>query len=163
MLEGIENSIIIKKDGKVGLVNDNGSIIVEPQYKEIKNLGNTYKEGYITINEQGKYGVTSATKKQTLENIYEKIEQTYLEDYFVVTAMGKQKLINSKGNILIEYCFDEIKSVTSKGLIFVKNNLYGEISPSGEITIEAKFQDLKEAKEGTYIAKQNEKTESFSI
>ena len=157
VLEGLENSIIIKKDGKVGLVNDNGSIIVEPQYKEIKNLGNTYKEGYITINEEGKYGVISATKKQTLENIYEKIEQTYLNDYFVVTVMGKQKLINSKGNILIEDGFDEIKSVTSKGLIFVKNNLYGEMSPSGEITIEAKFQDLKEAKEETYIAKQNDK------
>ena len=157
VLKGIENSIIIKKDGKVGLVNDNGSIIIEAKYREIKNLGNTYKDGYITINDEGKYGVISTTKKQILQNKYEEIAQIYLKEYFLIKENGAQKLIDSKGNTIIEKGFDEIKSSTSKGIIFVKDNLYGEMSTSGEITIEAKFQDLKEAKEGLYIAKQNNK------
>jgi len=157
VIRGIANSFIIKKDGKVGLVNDNGSIIVKPEYTEIKNLGNTYKNGYITKSENGKYGIISTTKKQLLENKYDEIAQIYLNEYFLVTEGGKQKLINSKGNTLIEEGFDEIKSATSNGIIFVKNNLYGEMSESGEITIEAKYQDLKEAKKGIYIAKQNDK------
>ena len=51
VLDGIENSILIKKDDKIGLVNDAGSIIIECNYKEIKNIGNTYKDGYITIDD----------------------------------------------------------------------------------------------------------------
>ena len=157
VLDGIENSIIIKKDGKLGLVNDNGSIIVEVEYKEIKSLGNTYKDGYITINEDGKYGVISTTKKQILENRYDEIAQNYLEEYYLVKEEGKQKLIDSKGNSIIENGFDDIKSVTTNGVIFIKDNLFGEMDISGEITIEAKYQELKEAKEGIYIAKQNDK------
>ena len=157
VLEGIENSIIIKKDGLVGLVNDNGSTIVELSYKEIKNLGDTYKNGYITVDAQGKYGVISTTKKQILENKYEEIAQLYLDNYYLVKENGAQKLIDSNGKTIIENGFDEIKSVTSNGIIFVKDSLYGEMNTSGEITIEPKYQYLKEAYRGTYIAKINDK------
>ena len=124
VLDGIENSILIKKDDKIGLVNDAGSIIIECNYKEIKNIGNTYKDGYITIDEQGKYGVVSATKKQILENKYEEIEQKALREYYLIKEDGKEKLINSKGEVIIENGFDEIKSATTNGIIFTKNNLY---------------------------------------
>lgn len=156
-LKGIENSIIIKKDGKVGLVNDSGNILAEAKYTEIKNLGDSYKNGYITVSEDGKYGIMGTTKRQILENKYDEISQNYLGNYYLVKEDGKQKLIDSKGNTLIENGFDEIKSATSNGIIFVKDNLYGEMNTSGEVTIEAKYQDLKEANEGYYIAKQNDK------
>ncbi|MBQ2835712.1 MAG: WG repeat-containing protein [Clostridia bacterium] len=157
VLEGIENSIIIKKDGLVGLANDNGSIIVEVAYSQIKNLGNIYKNGYITVNEQGKYGLISTTKKQILENKYEEIAQVYLHNYYLVKENGVQKLVDSKGNTIIENGFDEIKSVTLNGIIFVKDGLYGEMNTTGEVTIEPKYQYLKETKDGTYIAKLNDK------
>lgn len=157
VLDGIENSIIIKKDGKVGLTNDTGSMIVDVNYKEIKKLGDTYKDGYITINEQGKYGLVSATKKQILEDKYDEISQISLKEYYIVKENGKQKLINSKGETILENGFDEIKSTTTNGIIFTKNSLYGEMNTSGEITLETEYQDLKEAKDGIYIAKQNDK------
>lgn len=89
----MENSIIIKKDGKVGLVNDNGSILIDVNYKDIKALGETYKEGYITIDESEKYGVVSATKRQILENKYDEITQVYLKDYYLVKENGKKELV----------------------------------------------------------------------
>ena len=157
VLDGVENSIIIKKDNKMGLVNDTGSIIIECNYKEIKNLGSTYKDGYITVDDNGKYGVISATKRQILDNKYEEIKQIALKEYYVVKEDGKTKLINSKGESIIEDGFDDIKSATSNGVIFTKNNLYGEMSTTGEITLETQYQDLKEANDGIYIAKQNDK------
>ena len=157
LLDGIQNSIIIKKGDNIGLVNDNGSIIIEPKYKEIKALGDTYKEGYITINDQNKYGLISATKKQILDDKYEEISQIYLKDFYQVKENGAKKLINSNGETIIEKGFDEIKSVTTNGIIFQKNDLYGEMNISGEITIEPKYQDLKEAKDGIYIAKKDDK------
>ena len=156
-LDGQENSIIIKKDGKLGLVNDNGNIIIEANYKDIKTLGETYKEGYITVDENEKYGVVSATKKQILENNYDEISSVYLKEYYLVKENGKQKVINSKGETILDKGFDELKSATTNGFIFVKNNLYGEINTSGEVTLEAKYQDLKEIKDSTYIAKLDNK------
>ena len=156
-LDGMENSIIIKKDEKVGLVNDNGSIIIDANYKEIRPLGETYKEGYITIDEADKYGVVSATKRQILENKYDEISSVYLKDYYLVKENGKKELIDSDGKVILDSGFDDIKSATTNGVIFTKNDLYGEISALGEVTLEAKYQDLKEVKEGKYIAKQNDK------
>ena len=156
-LDGMENSVLVKKDGKVGLVNDNGSIIIDANYKEIKPLGETYKEGYITIDESDKYGVVSATKRQILENKYDEISSVYLKDYYLVKENGKKELINSDGKVILDSGFDDIRSATTNGVIFIKNNLCGEISTSGEVTLEAKYQDLKEIKEGKYIAKQNDK------
>ena len=157
VLEGIENSMLIKKDGKIGLVNDNGSILIDSNYKEIKTLGDTYKEGYITVDEQGKYGLVSATKKQILDNKYDEILPIYLKDYYIVKENGKQKVISSEGEEILGSEYNDIKSATTNGLIFVKNNLYGEVSKSGEITIEAKYQDLKEIADGIYVAKKDEK------
>ena len=157
VLDGTENSILIKKADKIGLVNDTGSIIIECNYKEIKKLGDTYKDGYITIDEQGKYGVISATKKQILDNKYDEISQVALKEYYQVKEDEKVKLINSKGETVIENGFDQIKSVTTNGIIFEKNNLFGEMNTSGEMVLEAGYQDLKEANNGIYIAKQNDK------
>ena len=157
VLDGMENSIIIKKDGKVGLVNDNGSILIEVNYKDIRALGETYKDGYITIDDAGKYGVVSATKKQILENKYDEIMPVYLKDYYLIKEGEKKEVIDSNGNVILDSGFDDIKSATTNGVIFIKNNLYGEISTSAEITLDAKYQDLKEVKDGIYIAKQNDK------
>ena len=157
VLDGTENSILTKKADKIGLVNDTGSIIIECNYKEIKKLGDTYKDGYITIDEQGKYGVISATKKQILDNKYDEISQVALKEYYQVKEDEKVKLINSKGETVIENGFDQIKSVTTNGIIFEKNNLFGEMNTSGEMVLEAVYQDLKEANNGIYIAKQNDK------
>lgn len=156
-LEGIENSIVIIKDNKKGIINSKGSIIIEPIYSEVKNLGDTYKEGYITIDEEGRQGLISTTKKQLLENQYEEIQQVYLANYYLIKENGELKLVNSSGEILLEEGFDDIKSVTTKGIIFTKGDLYGEIAITGETIIEPNYQYLKQVEEGTYIAKQNDK------
>lgn len=157
VLDGMENSIIIKKDDKIGLVNDNGSAIIDTNYKEIKALGDSYKEGYITVDEKGKYGVVSTTKKQILENKYDEIFPVYLKDYYLVKENGTKELVNSNGEVVLDKGFDDIKSATTNGVIFNKDNLYGEMSFSGEITLEPKYQELKEVKKDIYIAKKDDK------
>ena len=156
-LPEIENSLIIEKDKKVGIANSKGSIIVEPNYKEVKNLGKTYKDGYITINAENKYGLVSTTKKQVLENKYDEIEQVSLDNYYIIKEAEVEKLINASGETILDGGFDEITSSTSKGVIYKKGNLYGEMSTSKETIIEPKYQYLEEVTDGIYIAKQNDK------
>lgn len=156
-LQGIENSLLIQKNEKVGIANSKGSIIIEPNYKEIKNLGDTYKEGYITINDENKYGVVSTTKKQALDNKYDDIEQVYLDNYYLVKQSGVKRVINTSGEIILEGNFDDITSNTSKGFIFKKGDLYGEISTEGDTVIEPKYQYLEETEPNIFIAKQDDK------
>ncbi len=156
-MKGIENSLLIRKDGYVGLVNNAGTILIDVKYSDIKNLGTTYKEGYITTDENGKCGIVSTTKIQILENKYNEIKQVYLGDKYYVVEDGEEKIINQAGETLIDKGFDDIKSSTKRGIIFTQKDLYGEMTTSGDILIEAKYQDLKEAKEGIYIAKKDEK------
>ena len=156
-MKGIENSLLIRKDGYVGLANNAGTILIYVKYSDIKNLGTTYKEGYITTDENGKCGIVSTTKIQILENKYNEIKQVYLGDNYYVVEDGEEKIINQAGETLIDKGFDDIKSSTKRGIIFTQKDLYGEMTTSGDILIEAKYKDLKEAKEGIYIAKKDEK------
>lgn len=160
VITGVKNSIKIDKDGKIGLVTNDGKIIVEPTCKDITNLGETYKEGYITINEENKYGVIDYLGKTLLENKYEKVEQIYGKDFYVIVESEKQKLVNSSGEIILEQGYDTIKDIlsgTTKGIIFEKDEKYGVMNEQGEVIVKNEYDDLKQAKEDIFIAKKDGK------
>lgn len=158
-LKGIKNSLIVEKNEKVGLVDNNGRVVIETIYTEIKPLGTQALDGYIVKNEEGKYGVIGVGKEQKLENKYEKIEQVVGSNLFVVAEGGKQKLINSKGTTILENGFDQITQILkdSKEVIFVKDGLYGVMTTEGTVTIENKYEYLKQLENGYLVAKQNER------
>lgn len=156
-LKGVKNSLIIERNEKVGLVDNSGRVIVEAIYAEIKPLGTQSIDGYIVKNTEGKCGVIGASKDQKLEIKYEKIEQVVGNNLFVVTEGGKQKLINAKGNTVLEEGFEQIKQILkdSKGIIFVKDGLYGVMSTEGTVMIPNTYEDLKQLDNGYLVAKKD--------
>lgn len=156
-LKGIKNSIIVEKNGLVGLVNDKGVKILDSIYTKVIALGNDYKEGYITVNEEGKYGVSSFSGKQILENQYEKIDNLYSESYFVIQEGGKQKLINSSGETIIDNGFDEIVQIATSGIVFKNNNKFGLMDFEKNIKIQAQYEELKEINKNIFMAKKEGK------
>lgn len=159
-LKGIKNSIIVEKSGQVGLIDNTGRTVIETIYKEIKPLGEEALNGYITINQEGKYGVIGANKDKKLENNYEKVEQIYGGNLFVIVENDKQKLINTKGTIILEDGFDEIKQILNRNneqIIFVKQGKYGIMTTSGEIKVENIYESLKELENGYLVAEKDGK------
>ena len=158
-LKGIENSLIIEKGGKLGLVDDNGRIIIDAIYQEIAPLGEDDLDGFITKNAEGEFGVIGVGKEQKLANNYEKIEPIVGSNLFVITEGEKQKLVNSRGTVILEEGFDKIAEILkdSKKIIFVKDNLYGVMSTDGNVIIENKYQKLSELENGYLVAKQEDK------
>ncbi len=151
-LKGIKNSLIIKKNGLVGLVNNTGVKVFDANYTEISALGKDYKEGYITVNNEGKYGVFSFSGKQILENKYSKIDNMYSENYFVIREDEKQKLINANGDIILDEGFDEITQISTSGIVFKKNGKYGLMNFEKNVIIEPKYENLKEINKNYYMA-----------
>lgn len=157
-LKGIENSIIVEKDGKKGLLNDKGSKIIDTEYINIQAFGDDYKNGYITINQENKYGITSFSGEKILENNYEKIDDIYGDKYFVIRENGKQILIDKQGNKVLQEGYDEIKQIAKSGIIFTKQNKYGLMDFEGNIKIDAEYDNLKEINTDIYTATKDGKT-----
>ena len=157
-LKGIKNSLIIEDNGKLGLADNSGRIVIEPSCEAIEPLGKDALDGYIT-KKDGKYGVVGANKTQKLDNNYEKIEKINGNSLFVIVEQGKQKLINTEGETILEEGFDKITQIIegSNQIIFVKDGTYGIMTTEGEIKIPNQYESLEHLSNGYLIAKQNGK------
>ena len=159
-ISGIENSFKVKKDEKYGIVDNEGKIVVETKYADIDVLGKDNKSGFIVKDDTGKYGIIDYSNNQVLEIKYDAIEKVYGNDLYVVTVNGKQKLVNKENADVLTSGFDSIKQILSSqenAVIFVKANKYGVMNLSGEVLIDAKYDELKETKLGIFIAKKADK------
>ncbi len=156
----IENSFKVKKDGKFGIIDNEGKLVIEPQYADIDILGQDNKSGFIVKNEDGKYGIVDYSNNKILEQKYEAIQKVYGNDLYVVTLEGKQKLVNKEDADILTQGFDSIKQILSSqenAVIFVKDSKCGVMNVNGEVLINAEYDDLKETKVGTFIAKKSDK------
>lgn len=159
VVPGVKNSIKVEKNGKYGLVTTEGTKVLDTNYSDIQKFGETYKDGYITVDEENKYGVIDYVGKQLLANKYDKVEPIYGKDLFVVTEAGKEKLVNKEGEVLLDSGYDSIKQIlshTTQGVVYEKNNKYGAMNTQGESLIDNIYDDLKETEKGIFIAKRGE-------
>ncbi len=160
-LKGVKESLIIEKDGKLGLVDDTGRKIINTEYKNILALGTKKDEGYITIDEQDKYGVISYTTEQILPNNYEYIEQIYGKDLFVIKEKNQQKLINSKGEAILDNGYSKIEAILvnneTQGIIFEREQKYGIMGIDKTILITPQYDSIKEVDNGKFVVEKDNK------
>lgn len=151
-LKGLENSILVEKEGYIGLLNNKGAQIIDTQNTQILSLGEEYQNGYITVNQDNRYGVVSFSGEQILENQYEKIENIYSDKYFVIQENGKQQLIDKQGNKILTENFDEIKQIANSGIIFTRQGKYGFMNFEGNVIMEPTYDNLKEINTDIFLA-----------
>ena len=126
-LPGIEKSIIVEKDGKVGLVSI-GQVILEPEYAEIKSLNKSNSSaGYIVKNSDNKYGVIDGTKKQILDFKYDEIKQVSGNNLYVVKENGTLKVIDKDDNTKLENKFDDVLAINGENIIIAPNTAITDI------------------------------------
>lgn len=156
-LEGVKNSIVITKEEKLGLCNNKGDIIIEPQYKEIKSVGDDYRNGYVVVNSDNKYGLIDFTKQVILEEKYEEVKTVVGTNLYVVKEEGKLKIINKDLETLVENKFDDVKQINGENLVFVKNKKYGIMNIAGQIRTKAEYDNIEYIFDNYYIAKKSDK------
>lgn len=158
---GVKNTLKATKEGKTGILDDEGKEVIPAQYVDIDTLGkDTNKDGFIIKGEDGKYGIVDYSNQIILEAKYDGIKKIYGNDLYVVEQAGKQLLINKDGSTALDKGFDEIIEIlknAENGIIIKQKEKYGVISKTGEAKIPAQYEELKEAKTGILIAKQNGK------
>lgn len=162
-LKGVKNSLIVEKDGLIGLINNKGIEISDIKYSQIMNFGEDYKNGYITVTPENKYGLISFSGKTILDNKYDKIENIYNDKYYAVVENGESKIVNEKGETVVSGGFGEVKQMATNGIVFVKNNKYGLMGYDGNIKINANYENLKEINTDTFLAKKDGKVGVIDI
>ncbi len=159
-MEEIKNTLKVTKDGKVGIIDEQGKEILSPQYTEVTNLGKDNKEGFIITQEDGKKGIINYSGQTILEAKYDNVLKVYGNDMYVVEQEGKQNLVKKDGTEILTTNLDEIKAIlknADNGIIYTQNGKTGVMKTTGEVIINPEYEDLKEAKTGIFIAKQEGK------
>ena len=136
--------------------------MIKPRYLDIVQLGKDNKSGYIVKDDNQKYGIVDYSDNVILQCEYDKVNQVYGNDLYVVIKSGKQILVGKDGNevLSLNQNYDEITSVLKTkdaGVIVKKGKKYGVINLNGENVIEFNYDELKETKSGIFIFKKNGK------
>ena len=154
------NVLKILKDGKYGILDTEGKEVVKPEYADVEIFNNNGKTGIIVKNSEGKCGLVDFLNNKILDTNYDEIKNIYNNDLYVVKKDGKEILIKKDGTEVLSSGYDKIEGIlknSDSGIIFVKDNKYGVMKQTGEIVINAEYDELKESKSGILIAKKNDK------
>lgn len=154
-----KNILKVQKDGKYGLINLEGKELASPIYDEIKIIPET-KNVVLTVKE-GKQGIIDNIGNVIIENQYIQIEPitNKYENGFIVKAENeKYAVVNSKGKLVTESKYDEIKKVYGNSMYVVKEgSTWKIVNEEGNTYLENAFEDIKQINTNNVIAKKNGK------
>jgi WG containing repeat len=121
----------VKKDGKVGYVNNKGIEIIKPQYDD----GLTFNEGYTAVEKGTKWLYLDSTGKAITEAVYEEA-LNFSNGLAAVTRNNHYGFINTTGEVAIPLEFSNAHPF-SEGLAPAANakNQWGYIDTKGNWVI----------------------------
>lgn len=169
-----EKSVLIyQKNGKYGLINFEGKVIVKEKYDEIQGL--TYKEGEFLVKKDDKYGVINLKGAQIIkpeyntiiaDNYYDEQNKYKLAGYIVgknVDSAYKYGYINNKGKILLKPQYTSINRIIDINdeknvYLIVQDKTKIGLIKNKEIIIDFNYKELEYNQDNNIIiAKQNAK------
>ena len=143
-----ENDVLkFEKDGKYGLINFNGKVILNPEYDKIYALEGVPKN--ILIEKDGKKGLVNTSMGEIIiKPEYVEIStltQSYENGYIVKREDGKCGIINADSKIIFEPAYEAIKNVTADGYYaIVQDGKVKLIRNNGEVKLETGFDNIEE-------------------
>ncbi|MEO7308454.1 MAG: WG repeat-containing protein [Ferruginibacter sp.] len=96
---------LVWKNGKVGLIKQNGKELASPEYDKIGSFGN---DALAYTTKDGKIGVINMEGKVVVENLYESIAP-FKGSYAITKKGGLYGMINKQGKVVIENKYEKIK------------------------------------------------------
>lgn len=107
-----------KNDEEIIYYNLSGEVITDLKYASILNTQN--ENYFITINEEGFYGIINAQNEELVGNKYNFIEYLF-DDYFIVANQnGSLGVINSIGDVKIDIKYDVLQKIEDTNVIEAK-------------------------------------------
>lgn len=153
-----ENNILkFEQNGKYGLIDFNGKLILNAEYDDIYALEGITKN--IIIEKDGLKGLVNTSMGEVIiKPEYSEIStltETY-ENGYIVKQNGKYGIISADAKIIFEPTYDEIKNVTSNGYYAViQSGKTTLINTSGETILSEGFDSIEEINGENLTIRQN--------
>ena len=149
---------IIEKDGKYGVIDGNGNIVVDPNYNVIQipnpskplficmSNYNTETKEYETkvLNEKREQVITGYSNIQAIPTDTTADGVPYENTVLKYKKDGKYGLISIDGEEITEPIYEDISAVTYKeGMLLIKENgKYGVININGKVVIKPEYDSI---------------------
>lgn len=146
--------ILVKKDGKYGVINVKGVVLVHIKYDYVKGDGyskdGSYKDsGFIIGNKtnQGmRYGYIDKNEKEVIkleqESLYRVTEINSEDTYIIASQNGRFALYKNKENLTDYKYINMYYNNEANSFTVQKNKSYGLINLSGEVIIPEEYEEL---------------------
>ena len=153
-----KKALIVKKDGKVGLIDFNGKILLECKYDDITPIMGV--ENSLVTTKDGKKGLVDEAGTIIIENEYSEVKaltDKYENGYIVKGEDGKYGVITPAKKTVVPVKFDEIKNVYGESIYVVKEGDKLKLFNSeDEKTVEINAKDVKSINSGNVIISNGE-------
>ena len=163
-------------EGKWGILNTNGDIVIEPMYQEMLIVINKAKDVFLCVydvnEETGEYKTkvinknneeifTEYDKVEALENYDSNQNVWYEEDVLRVQKDGKYGIISIDGKEILATEYDDIQTLkgVQNSIVIKKDEQYGLINKSGTKIIDVSYKSIENIDEDYkhgYIVTSNE-------
>lgn len=162
-LQSTEGKFLVSKNEKLGVINMNGALLVEPKFDQVatdeyfSEQTNFAEAGFIvsnTTNDGYRYGYIDCKGKNVLNTEFNDIIRVKDEKelYLIVSKNGKYGIYkNNKQIIKPEY--QSIIYTENGAFIIEKNGQFGIANKKGEIKVEPKYSEIEQ--NGIYLYAQS--------
>lgn len=154
------------KDGKYGVTDFNGKIIVECEYDSLEALKGV--DNVLLTKKNGKYGIIDNVGTVIIDNKYNAIEpisNRYEDGYIVKDDKGKYGVISYSKSVVLENKFDDIKNVYGNGKYYIvkQDNSWKIVDTDGKEYLKGKYDDIVSINNENAIVKNKNKYGVVSI
>ncbi len=138
-----------KQDGKWGVLDSSLEWLLQAEFDEIimDELGVSVNQDVVFAKKDS--AVMLYSDSEAISGPYEEAKAFSISNYAAVKSNGKWGFIDNKGNLVIDYQFDDAQSF-SQHLAAVKvGDMWGYISVYGQMAIEPQFLNAKNFSNGS--------------
>jgi hypothetical protein len=176
----------VKKDGKWGYINKQGTIVIPPQFDDAKNFSDgmarvkkddewgyinkqgkfvippqfvwaeDFSDGMAAVEKEGKWGYINKQGKFVIPLQFD-LAGDFSDGMAGVKKDGKGGYINKQGEFVIPPQFDEIWSFSDGMAVVRKDGKCGYINKQGTIVIPLQFDDAGDFSDGMAVVKKDGK------
>ncbi|MEM6965131.1 MAG: WG repeat-containing protein [Bacteroidota bacterium] len=134
-----ETLLPVKLNGKWGMMNTKGKIVITPRYDAI----GTFKEfGYATMQRNGRIGLLNQYGQEV---IAPKFDDVKVLDSLLFGVLDEQEwaVMNVDGQIILSNDYEQVRIWESRFIGFKKDQKWGVASIDGKILTPAKYDELE--------------------
>ena len=160
-----ENVLKVQNNGKYGLINLDGHLVLNCEYDSItpiKGIKNS-----LLLKKEGKNGIANSNGTVIVPTEYTEVSlltNNYQNGYIVKNAENKYGIISADGNTILDCSYEDIKHLTDNNMYIVKNNgKWQVILKDGTAFLEGKVENATEINGTNVVVNNNGKYGIYNI